>query len=149
MLDIVSGVTQSGSGAPIAGRSALAPGLVGIGCDLVDIDRFRRVIQRQPSVSGRLFTEGELAYAGRAADPSQRLAARFAAKEATLKALGLGLGGMRMSEIEVVRDSGGQPALLLHGQAAATAGAHGVGGWLLTLSHTCSLAQATVVALSR
>ena len=124
-------------------------GLVGIGTDLVDIDRFRRVMRRRPSVAARLFTEHELAYAGRAADPSARLAARFAAKEATLKSLGLGLGGMRMSEIEVVRAEGGQPGLLLHGDASTTASARGVARWLLTISHTDRIAQATVVALAR
>ena len=68
-------------------------GVVGIGTDLVDIDRFRMVLRRRPSVADRLFTTGERTYAERAADPAARLAARFAAKEATLKALGYGLGG--------------------------------------------------------
>ena len=123
--------------------------MVGIGTDLVDIDRFRLVLRRRPSVAGRLFTAGERTYAERAADPAARLAARFAAKEAALKALGYGLGGMRMVDIEVVRTTDGRPELLLHGDARSTAASHGVGRWLVSLSHTDRLAQATVVALAR
>ena len=122
-------------------------GVVGIGTDLVDVDRFRTVLQRRPSVANRLFTSGERTYAERAADPAARLAARFAAKEAALKALGYGLGGMRMADIEVVRADDGRPELVLHGDARSTAAGHGVGRWLVSLSHTDHLAQATVVAL--
>ncbi|MDE0161104.1 MAG: holo-ACP synthase [Acidimicrobiaceae bacterium] len=124
-------------------------GVVGIGTDLVDVDRFRTVLRRRPSVADRLFTPHERTYAHRAVDPAARLAARFAAKEAALKALGYGLGGMRMAEIEVVRDDDGRPELVLHGQARSTAAGHGVSRWLVSLSHTDHLAQATVVALAR
>lgn len=130
------------------GVSGLSPGaVVGIGTDLVDIDRFRTVLRRRPSVADRLFTAGERTYAQRAVDPAARLAARFAAKEAALKALGYGLGGMRMAEIEVVRDDDGRPELVLHGDAGTRAATHGVGRWLVSLSHTDHLAQATVLAL--
>jgi holo-[acyl-carrier protein] synthase len=70
-----------------------------------------------------------------------------AAKEATLKALGLGLGAMALYDIEVVREPSGRPTLCLHGSAALTATEAGVGRWVLTLSHTGRVAQATVVAL--
>lgn len=121
--------------------------MLGIGIDLVDIDRFRTVLARTPGMTERLFTDGETAYADLAEDPTARLAVRFAAKEATLKSLGLGLGGMRMSEIEVVRHDDGHPELVLHGDATAVAKEHGVACWLITLSHTHAVAQATVVAL--
>ncbi len=123
--------------------------MVGIGTDLVDIDRFRTVLRRRPSVADRLFTAGERSYADRTADPAARLAARFAAKEATLKALGYGLGGMRMADIEVVRADDGPPEIVLHGEARTIAAAHGVARWLVSLSHTDHLAQATVAALAR
>ena len=123
-------------------------GVVGIGADLVDIDRFRTVLRRRPSVADRLFTVGERTYAARASDPAARLAARFAAKEATLKALGYGIGGMRMADIEIIRADDGRPRLVLHGDARSTAAVHGVGRWLVSLSHTDHLAQATVVALA-
>ncbi len=131
------------------GVSGISPaGVVGIGTDLVDVDRFRIVLRRRPSMADRLFTAGERTYAARASDPAARLAARFAAKEAALKALGYGLGGMRMAEIEVVRDDDGRPELVLHGDARSTAAERGVGRWLVSLSHTDRLAQATVVALA-
>ncbi len=124
-----------------------ADSVLGVGTDLVDVERFRRVLERRPSILKRLFTADELEYSQRAVDPAARLAARFAAKEAALKALGLGLGGMRMIEIEVVRDDTGRPSLRFHGEAHQTAAAHGVVRWLVSLSHTDSLAQATVIAL--
>ena len=131
------------------GVSGISPaGVVGIGTDLVDVDRFRTVLRRRPSVADRLFTAGERTYAARASDPAARLAARFAAKEAALKALGYGLGGMRMADIEVIRTEDGQPELMLHGDARSTAAERGVGRWLVSLSHTDRLAQATVVALA-
>lgn len=121
--------------------------MLGIGTDLVDIDRFREVLARTPGMTERLFTTAEQAYAQRAQDPTPRLAVRFAAKEATLKSLGLGLGGMRMSEIEVKRHDDGRPELVLHGDAAEVAAERGVTRWLITLSHTEVFAQAVVVAL--
>jgi holo-[acyl-carrier protein] synthase len=121
--------------------------MIGIGTDLVDIDRFRTVLGRTPSLVDRVFRADERAYAEQAADPTVRLAARFAAKEATLKSLGLGLGAMALSDIEVVKHDDGRPELLLHGTAADAAAAAGAHRFLVTLSHTDHLAQATVVAL--
>jgi holo-[acyl-carrier protein] synthase len=122
--------------------------MLGIGTDLVDIDRFRVVLERTPTIVDRLFTADEQAYAAAAADPAPRLAARFAAKEATLKSLGLGLGGMNFADIEVRRHDDGRPELVLHGDGRAAADAAGAGRFLLTISHTDHLAQATVVALA-
>ena len=75
--------------------------MIGIGIDLVDIDRFRRSLERTPSLRDRLFRPDERTYADSHVDPAGRYAVRFAAKEAALKALGLGLGGMAMHDIEV------------------------------------------------
>ena len=122
--------------------------MIGIGTDLVDIDRFRTVLERTPSIRERVFRSAERAYADQAADPTARLAARFAAKEATLKSLGLGLGAMALSDIEVVKHDDGRPELRLHGSAADAAAAAGAQRFLLTISHTDHLAQATVVALA-
>jgi holo-[acyl-carrier protein] synthase len=121
--------------------------LIGIGMDLVDMGRFRRSLERTPGLKERLFRPGERAYADLRSDPTERYAVRFAAKEAVLKALGLGLGGAAMYDIEVVREPSGKPVLLLHGGAAKAASAAGVERWLLTLSHTDLFASATAVAL--
>jgi len=121
--------------------------LIGIGNDLVDIDRFRRALERTPSLRERLFTEAERSYADARADPTERYAVRFAAKEAVMKALGVGLGEIMLRDIEVVRADSGTPSIVLHGSAAALAAARGVSRWLVTLSHSETVAQAIVVAL--
>ncbi|RMH78440.1 MAG: holo-ACP synthase [Actinomyces sp.] len=141
-------MVSSGESAPGPEPVRAGAGVVGVGTDLVDIDRFRRVLARTPRVAERVFTDGERAYAGSARDPVPRLAARFAAKEAALKALGVGLGGARFAEIEVERRAGGEPALLVRGAAARRARERGVDRFLVTLSHTDHLAQATVIAVA-
>jgi holo-[acyl-carrier protein] synthase len=121
-------------------------GLIGIGVDAVEVIRLRQLLARRPSMARRLFTEGELAYCNRATDPIPRFATRFAAKEATMKALGVGLGAFRFSEVEVVRVGLGPPSLLLHHAAADLAARSGVSGWHLSLTHTEEMAMAFVVA---
>ena len=121
--------------------------MIGIGNDLVDIDRFRKALERTPSLRERLFTDAERSYADARADPTERYAVRFAAKEATMKALGVGLGEVQMRDIEVQRAESGAPQLVLHGTAAELAAARGVRRWLITLSHSDTVAQAIVVAL--
>jgi holo-[acyl-carrier protein] synthase len=121
--------------------------MIGIGTDLVELDRFRLALDRTPGLVTRVFTDGERAYAELRRDPTERFAARFAAKEATLKALGAGIGQCDFREIEVVRAESGAPSLQLHGRAAALADARGVTDWRLTMTHTASLAQAIAVAL--
>ena len=121
--------------------------MLGIGTDLVDIPRFRSVLKRTPGMVDRLFCAAERAYADGSGDPARPLAARFAAKEAVLKSLGVGLGAMRFTEIEIVRHEDGRPELVLHGEAAAYAASRGAHRFLVSLSHTDTLAQAMVVAL--
>ncbi len=123
--------------------------MIGIGTDLVDLDRFREVLLRTPTIVDRLFTSGEQRYAQTKADPTERFGVRFAAKEAAMKALGLGLGAVRFCDIEVVRAESGVPSLVLHGQAAEIAFSFGVNRWLLTLSHTDHVAQAFAVSLGQ
>ncbi len=104
-------------------------------------------LARTPSLAERLFSESERVDAGRRRDPTPSLAARFAAKEAVMKALGVGLGRFALRDIEVMRSPSGAPSLRLHGAAAAEAAEQGVAGWRLSLSHTPRLAQAVAVAL--
>jgi holo-[acyl-carrier protein] synthase len=120
--------------------------VLGVGIDTVDVDRFRTVLARRPTVATRLFTTGELDYAGATADPAPRLAARFAAKEAAMKALGVGLGAFAFRDVEVARAPSGQPSLVLSGSAAELASQQGVESFLLSLSHTALVAQAVVLA---
>jgi holo-[acyl-carrier protein] synthase len=125
--------------------------LVGIGVDTVDVARFRRILARRPGFAARFFTDAEQADARRSPDPTESLAARFAAKEAVMKALGTGLGGFALTEVEVRRAGGdgagrGVPSLVLHGGAAALADRHGAGPLHLSLSHTTGVAIAFVVA---
>ena len=130
------------------------PGSVaGIGIDAVDIVRFKKVIGRRPRLVERVFTEEERAYANRRAEPAQHLAARFAAKEAVMKTLGVGIGGFAMREVEVVRPVGptgrrGAPALRLSGKAAELAVRRGIVTWHISLTHTDDLALAIVLGES-
>jgi holo-[acyl-carrier protein] synthase len=120
--------------------------VVGIGTDVVDVDRMRRVLERTPSFAHRVFTEGERALADGRRDPAKPLAGRFAAKEAVMKALGLGLGEVNLIDIEVIRAESGAPSIVLHGTAGERAAAMGVAGFLVSLSHSDTTAIATVVA---
>ena len=95
--------------------------IVGIGNDLVDLDRFRRVLERRAGLVEKLFTESEREYSLRRTDPTERFAVRFAAKEAVLKALGVGIGAVDWHDIEVRRDEDGQPSVALSGRASTLA----------------------------
>jgi len=123
-------------------------GIVGVGIDLVDVDRFRVTLHRTPSMRARMFTAGERAYAESATDPTERYAARFAAKEAVMKALGVGLGAFGFHDVEVVRDDGGRPSLRIAGAAEVLAAERGVCAWQLSLTHTATSAGAVVLALA-
>lgn len=122
-------------------------GVVGVGIDLVEVDRFRTMLARTPSTRQRMFTEGERAYADRAADPTERYAVRFAAKEAVMKALGVGLGAFGFHDVEVIREEEGCPRLGVYGPAARLAEERGVVAWQISLTHTATSAGAVVIAL--
>lgn len=120
--------------------------VVGVGVDAVDVPRLRKVIGRTPGVERRMFTEGERAYGARSRDPAKRLAARFAAKEAVMKALGVGLGAFKLTDVEVVKRRSGAPEVSLSGTAARLAGEAGVQRWHLSLTHSDTVAVAVVIA---
>ena len=114
--------------------------IVGVGIDVVQVERLERALARTPRLRERLFTEAE-----QALERSESLAARFAAKEAVAKALGAP-GGLRWRDAEVVSDPSGRPRLVLHGGVADEAAAQGITTWHLSLSHDAGVATAVVVA---
>jgi holo-[acyl-carrier protein] synthase len=109
-----------------------------VGIDLIEIERVERALERRPRLAERLFTAEELAYARDRARPGRHLAARFAAKEAVIKALGQGLPPR---EIEV--EPGEPPYLRLHGRAAELAGERDIS---ISLTHSRDSAAAVAVA---
>lgn len=121
--------------------------IAGVGIDLVRIERFRRFVQeKKHGLLERLFTAGEQGYALEKRDPSPHLAARFAAKEAYLKALGLGLReGIGWHDMEVVNDALGCPSLRLSGRAEEIFRARGLNAIHLSYTHDGDYAVATVV----
>ena len=120
--------------------------IVGVGIDVVDVPRFEIVLGRRPRIVERLFTEGEQRDAR---GKTERLAARFAAKEAVMKSLGVGAGSVPWKSIEVKRAPSGAPSVMLHGAAAELAAARGADEFAISLTHTAMTAAAFVVASSR
>ncbi len=115
-----------------------------VGVDMVEIDRVRGVLQRhRQRFRARVFTPAELAVCR---DRPDRLAVRFAAKEATMKALGTGARGVAWREVEVLPDRRGKPLLFLHGRARKRARALGLAALDVSLTHSREHAMATVVA---
>ena len=122
-------------------------GIVGLGTDLARTERFRRFLaEGKTALIDRLFTRGEREYALGKADPAPHLAARFAAKEAGMKAFGLGWrDGLAWHDFEVVRDALGKPDLVLSGRAAELAAGRGITAVHLSYSHDGDYAVATVI----
>jgi holo-[acyl-carrier protein] synthase len=138
-------------GSTVVGSTVVGSSVVGVGVDAVDVARFRRILARRSGFAARFFSETEQADAGRSPDPAESLAARFAAKEAVMKALGTGLGGFALTDVEVRRSAGpgatrNAPSVALHGSAATLAAQRGVGLLHLSLTHTSQVAIAFVVA---
>lgn len=113
--------------------------IVGIGVDLVDVPRFTRSIERTPRLLERLFSPAE-----RALKPHS-LAARYAAKEALIKALG-GSDGVHWADIEIASEPSGRPVFALSGSTASVVADRGIDALHLSLSHDAGLATAYVIA---
>lgn len=122
--------------------------IVGIGIDIVDLDRFEK--RRTPELVQELFLPDEIAYCASKHHPQQSFGARFAAKEAAFKALGQGLEhGLRFQHVEVLREDSGMVRLQFHGPAAARAAALNVTHSFVSLSHSRDRAIAAVVLENR
>lgn len=121
--------------------------IVGTGVDIAEVARIRESIERfGDRFLRRIFTEGEIGYCERRASRCESYAARFAAKEAAMKALGTGWSrGVRWRDIEVVRPKGQRPTIQFHGEAAAIAAKLGTRNIALSLTHTSEAALAHVI----
>ncbi len=121
--------------------------IVGTGIDIAEVDRIAESIRRFGArFLQRIYTEGEIRYCESKANRFERYAARFAAKEAAMKALGTGWNhGVRWRDIEVTRKPGGRPTLVFHGKAAEFAARLGATNIALSLTHTVAQAMAQVI----
>jgi holo-[acyl-carrier protein] synthase len=121
--------------------------IVGLGLDIAEIDRIEAAIKRHGApFLERIYTAGEVAYCQKHKNKYERYAARFAAKEAAMKALGTGWSnGVRWRDIEVVRAASGKPSLKLEGKAGEVAAKLGVKNIALTITHSGNLALAEVI----
>ena len=124
-------------------------GNVGLGVDIVEIDRMRKLLERSPHFKEYVYSPDERAYCDRKSSPETHYALRFAAKEAVLKALGTGFSeGIGVRDIEVRRNAKGKPIVVLRGAALEAARKRGVQGIPLSLSYTHNEAVACAMAIT-
>lgn len=124
-------------------------GAVGLGVDIVDIARMRRILERTPSFARKVYSDEERAYCLDKATPEVHFATRFAAKEAVVKALGTGFSeGIGVRDIEVRRTSKGRPYVVLSGRAKEVARELGVRELPISLSYTHTEAVACAMAIT-
>ena len=128
-------------------NDAVPAAVIGVGTDLVDVDRIRVALERTPGLRDRVFTPAEYAHSARHRDPAPHLAGRFAVKEAVMKALGQGFGSVSFTDIEVINRPSGEPDVALTGRAATAAADRAIGTWRVSLTHTATLAHAVALAL--
>ncbi len=124
--------------------------VLGIGVDIVEIERMGRVLARTPRFAERVFTQEERDYCARRANPDAAFAGCFAAREAVLKALGVGFGaGVGFRDVAVGHDSKGKPLAILSGGARKAAEGQGVTEVHISVTHTRGVAVANALAVTR
>lgn len=123
--------------------------VLGHGLDVVDINDFSKLLQAPArAFLDRYFTDNEMTAAGQGASRLDKLAGRFAIKEAVMKALGVGWGdGIAFTDVEVVTLEAGAPSVLLHRELAALQVTRGINRWLISSSHAGAVAVASVIAI--
>jgi holo-[acyl-carrier protein] synthase len=120
--------------------------ILGVGTDLAEVPRIRRSIDVYGErFLNRIYTPAERAYASRKGRAAESFAARFAAKEAGMKAIGTGMRGVKWRDFEVANEPSGRPTLRFHGAALERANAMGVKRVSISLTHTAELAFAVVI----
>ena len=123
---------------------------LGLGVDVLEIERMRKIIARTPSFTRKMFSSAEVKYCESKPEPEIHFAARFAAKEAVLKALGVGFSqGVAYTDVEVKLKNGGAPETLLHGKAKEIAAQAGVIDIPLSISHTKTEAVCVAIAITK
>ena len=134
---------------PEEAQRSYVEGSVGLGVDIVEIDRMRGILERRPQFAEQVFSQEECAYCDAKADPATHYALRFAAKEAVVKALGTGFAeGIWVHDIEVERTAKGRPTVKLSGRALEVAEEQGVRELSLSLSYTRTDAVACALAIT-
>jgi holo-[acyl-carrier protein] synthase len=121
--------------------------ILGLGVDICEIARMERALDRHPTMRERVFTPEEIAYCDSKARPAESYAGRFAAREATIKALG-GYRGKRWQDISVARAPSGAPAIVLEGNAKRRADVLGIERVLVTFTHETTNAVAFAIAVA-
>jgi holo-[acyl-carrier protein] synthase len=121
--------------------------IVGLGVDICEIARMERALARHPMMRQRVFTHEEIIYCDAKARPAESYAGRFAAREATIKALG-GYRGKRWQDISVMRHPSGAPAIAITGNAKRRADTLGISRILVTFTHEKTNAVAFAVAVT-
>lgn len=121
----------------------------GVGVDMLEISRMERVLARSPRFAEKVFTDEERAYCDAAARPAEHYAARWAAREAVVKALGTGFsGGVGLRDVSVGRDESGRPRAILSGRVAELVAERGVREVALSISHTHDVAVANAILVT-
>lgn len=123
--------------------------IVGLGTDIVEIERIREMIERHgDSFVQRIFTSAEVAYCRQRKHSAEPFAGRWAAKEAVMKVLGTGfVQGTHFQEVEVLNEESGKPQIVLHGSTGELAKQLGIDHVLITISHCREYATATAIGL--
>ena len=138
-----------GDGVEGAEERSYADGAVGLGMDIVEIERMRNVLARRPRFAEQVFSPAERAYCEKKSNPATHYALRFAAKEAVVKALGTGFSeGIWVHDIEVERAKNGKPSVKLSGRALEVADELGVRDLSLSMSYTHTDAVACAMAVT-
>jgi len=120
--------------------------ILGLGVDIVEVNRIRLALLKGDSFMRRVFTQAEIDYCTNQQNQYQHLAGRFAVKEAGLKALGTGWGqGIRWQDVEVINEESGKPVIRFNGKALEILHEKAINGMLVTISHSAKYAVAVVV----
>ncbi len=123
--------------------------IIGIGIDIIEIERIKRAVERRPRFLQRFFTSGELMLLKQKGNHPASIAGFFAAKEAVVKAMGTGFRHMKWHDIEIDQDNLGKPFVKFHNNSQNIAYSKGIGEILISISHSRENAVAQAIAIAR